>query len=113
MTRDLPIGHPGCIIASICYQERLFDREVIALNQSSVYAWNQRFLRYIEAISAVYAPQEPIDLTDLANMLSCIFDGAIIMSKVLEDPSQLERQILSYRTFVKLLFTNHASNRAA
>ena len=26
--RDLPNGHPGCLIASICYQERLFDREV-------------------------------------------------------------------------------------
>ena len=25
---DLPNGHPGCLIASICYQERLFDREV-------------------------------------------------------------------------------------
>ena len=29
---DLPNGHPGCLIASICYQERLFDREIRELN---------------------------------------------------------------------------------
>lgn len=113
LTRDLPNGHPGCIIASICYQERLFDREVHALNQSSVRAWNKRFRGYLEAIAAVHPPQEPVDLADLANMLSCVFDGAIIMSKVLDDPNQLERQILHYRTYVKLLFGKQAANRAA
>ena len=28
---DLPGGHPGCLIASYCYQDRLFDREVPVL----------------------------------------------------------------------------------
>ena len=23
---DMPNGHPGCIVATVCYQERLFDR---------------------------------------------------------------------------------------
>ena len=36
MMADLPNGHPGCLIASICYQERLFDREVRELNAQSV-----------------------------------------------------------------------------
>ena len=35
---DLPNGHPGCLIASICYQERLFDREVRDLTARSVEA---------------------------------------------------------------------------
>ena len=40
---DLPSGHPGCLIASICYQERLFDREVRELTAQSVRDWNTRF----------------------------------------------------------------------
>jgi AcrR family transcriptional regulator len=103
--RDLPNGHPGCLIASICYQERLFDREVRELNAQSVKNWNARFLGHLEEIAAVHAMREPVDLVTLANMLSCTVDGGIIMSKVLKDPGELERQVLAYRMFVKLVFT--------
>jgi TetR/AcrR family transcriptional repressor of nem operon len=105
LTRDLPGGHPGCLIASVCYQERLFDSEVLALNTSSVTRWNERFLGYLTAIAKVHPPREPVPLPDVAAMLSCTFDGAIIMSKALKDPGQLERQILAYRTYVKILFS--------
>jgi AcrR family transcriptional regulator len=102
---DLPNGHPGCLIASICYQERLFDREVRELTADSVRGWNARFRAIFEAIAAAYPPKEPIDLDDLAEMMSCIVDGGIIMSKTLNDPRRLERQILIFRSFVKLVFS--------
>ncbi|MCJ8518689.1 AcrR family transcriptional regulator [Pseudorhizobium tarimense] len=105
LSRDLPGGHPGCLVASICYRERLFDPQVLELNTSSVLRWNARFLGYIEDIAAVYPPREPIALEDLARALTCIFDGAIIMAKALKDPGQLERQVLAYRTLVKTLFS--------
>lgn len=102
---DLPSGHPGCLIASICYQERLFDREVRDLTADSVRGWNTRFRAIFDRIAAVYPLREPVDLDDLADMLSCVVDGGIIMSKTLNDPKRLERQILAFRTFVKLVFT--------
>ena len=37
-------------------------------------------------------------------MLSCVVDGGIIMSKALNDPRRLERQVLTFRSFVKLIF---------
>jgi TetR/AcrR family transcriptional repressor of nem operon len=101
---DLPNGHPGCLIASICYQERLFDREVRELTAQSVRDWNARFRKILDGIAALYAPREPVDLDDVADMLSCIVDGAIIMSKTLNDPRRLERQILIFRSCVKLMF---------
>jgi TetR/AcrR family transcriptional regulator, transcriptional repressor for nem operon len=101
---DLPNGHPGCLIASICYQERLFDREIRQLNTNAVEGWNARFLGYLEEIAAVHPPREPVALTDIADMLSCVVDGGIIMSKALNDPRRLERQVLAFRAFVKLLF---------
>ena len=48
--------------------------------------------------------REPVLLDDLAEMLSCVIDGGIIMSRTLGDPSRLARQVLAYRGFVKLLF---------
>jgi TetR/AcrR family transcriptional repressor of nem operon len=103
--RDLPNGHPGCLIASVCYQERLFDRMVRELSAQSVHDWNVRFLGYLQEIAAVHPMREPVDLMTLARMLSCTVDGAIIMSKMLKDPLELERQVLAYRTFIKLVFT--------
>jgi AcrR family transcriptional regulator len=103
---DLPTGHPGCLIASICYQERLFDREVRELTAQSVRSWNAHFRAILDGIAAVYPPREAIDLDDLAEMISCVVDGAIIMSKTLNDPKRLERQILLFRSCVKLVFAS-------
>ncbi len=55
--RDLPSLHPGCLIASVCYQERLFDRRVKELTESSVKSWNERFLGYLTDIEALYPAQ--------------------------------------------------------
>jgi AcrR family transcriptional regulator len=101
---DLPGGHPGCLIASLCYQERLFDRQVRETNRQWMEGWKVRFLGYLEEIAARHPMREPIPLDDLANMLSGIMEGGIILGKVLGEPRELERQILAYRAMVKLLF---------
>jgi AcrR family transcriptional regulator len=101
---DLPGGHPGCLIASVCYQERLFDREVCDLNERWVAGWKARFLGYLQDVAAVHPPREPVRLEDLANMLTSVMEGAIIVGKVLREPRELERQVLAYRTMIKLLF---------
>jgi AcrR family transcriptional regulator len=105
---DIENGHPGCIIASVCYQERLFDREVHALTARSVQSWNARFRSYLDEIAAAHPPREAIDLDDIADMLSCVVDGGIIMSRTLKDKRRVERQILAFRCFVKLLFSGQA-----
>lgn len=104
LMEDLPTAHPGCLVASICYQERLFDREVVALTAQSVLSWNTRFRNYIEDIAAAYPPRDKVDLDNIADMLSCIIHGAIIVSKTLGEPTRLGRQIRAYRSYVKLLF---------
>ncbi len=101
---DLPNGHPGCLIASYCYQDRLFDQQVRALNTEAVLAWRKRFRTRLDLIAARYPPRVPIDLDDLADMLSAVADGGIIISKVLKDPRALSRQVLLYREFVKTVF---------
>lgn len=104
--RDLPNGHPGCLIATVCYEERQFDREVRAIAADAVRGWNARFLGYLEGVAAVRPLRPGLDLEAMARMMSCVVDGGIIMSKTLDDPLELERQILGYRAFIRLAFTS-------
>ena len=101
---DLPGGHPGCLVAAYCYQDRLFDREVRALNTAAVLAWRKRFRARLDLIAARYPPRIEIDLDDLADMLSAIADGGIILSKVVKDEGALPRQVMLYRDFVRAVF---------
>jgi TetR/AcrR family transcriptional repressor of nem operon len=100
---DLPNGHPGCLVASYCYQDRLFDKEVRELNAAAVLNWRKRF-RQRDRIAERYRPRMEIDLDDLADMLSVIADGGIILSKTIKDKQVLARQMLLYRDFIKAVF---------
>lgn len=104
LVADLPNGHPGCLIASYCYQDRLFDQQVRDLNTQSVLLWRARFRARLDRIAEFYPPRIGVDLDDLADMLSAVADGGIVLSKVLHDPAAMPRQILLYRDFVKAVF---------
>jgi TetR/AcrR family transcriptional regulator, transcriptional repressor for nem operon len=104
MMSDLASGHPGCLVAAYCYQDRLFDRDIRELNASAVLGWRKRFRKRLELIAARYPPRIPVDLGDLADMLSAIADGGIILSKVVKDKQALPRQVMLYRDFVRAVF---------
>jgi AcrR family transcriptional regulator len=101
---DLPTGHPGCLIASYCYQEQLFNRDVRDLNREGVLSWRRRFRQRLEKIAERYPPRTSVDLDAMADMVSSIVDGGIIVAKVTRDPSVLPKQVLLYRDFVRLVF---------
>jgi hypothetical protein len=101
---DLPNGHPGCLVASYCYQDRLFDKEVRELNAAAVLNWRKRFRKRLDLIAERYPPRVDVDLDDLADMLSVIADGGIILSKTIKDKQALARQMLLYRDFIKAVF---------
>ncbi len=101
---DLPGGHPGCLVASYCYQDRLFDKDVRELNATALLSWRRRFRTRLELIAKRYKPRIKVDLDDLADMLSAIADGGIILAKVTKDKDALPRQVLLYRDFVRSVF---------
>lgn len=104
LVADLPSGHPGCLVASYCYQECLFDKEIRELNASAMLGWRQRFRKRLERIAVHYPPHIEVDLDDLADMLSVIADGGIILSKVFKDKEALSRQVMLYRDFIRMIF---------
>jgi TetR/AcrR family transcriptional repressor of nem operon len=112
----MPGGHPGCLVATMSYQDQLFNREVRGMVTSIVEGWNNFFRAMIEAIIAVYPLREPIDAGRLARHIACAIDGGIIMGKSLGDPTVLPEQMLMARNYVKLMFQPaalHALQREA
>jgi len=101
---DLPKGHPGCLIASYCYQDQLFNREVRALSADAVRRWRRFFRERLEAIALRYPPRIAVDLDAMADMISALVDGGIILSKTLKEKDALPRQIMLYRDFVRAVF---------
>ena len=108
---DLPNGHPGCLVAISCLADRNFDREVQDIGKQAVLIWRRRFHAMIRDIVAVYTPREPVDIDQLADMVSTVFEGGIIMSKALKEPEILVQQTLVLRTFVKMLFDPQSAAR--
>lgn len=104
MMAELPQTHPGCLVASFCYQDRLFDQDVRELTQAGVRSWRKVFLDRLQNIAQRYPPRLDLPLEDLADMANTLVDGGIILSRVLVDKAILPRQILLYRTFIRTVF---------
>jgi len=101
---DLPSEHPGCLVASYCYQDQLFNKDVRDLNTTAVLAWRHRFRERFDVIAARYPPRIEVDLDDLADMVSALVDGGIIISKVVHDKDVLPNQVMLFRAFVRSIF---------
>jgi AcrR family transcriptional regulator len=104
MTADLPSTHPGCLVASFCYQDRLFSQEVRDLTTRGVSAWRKLFFDRLTRIAERYPPRIPVDLQALADMANALVDGGIIQSRVMRDKAILPQQIMLYRDFVRAVF---------
>ena len=101
---DLPGTHPGCLVASFTYEARQFDGDVQELNARGVRSWRQIFLGMLERAGGKYPLVIERPLEELADMLTSVIEGGIVLSKVLNDGRILPAQLLQYRSYVRLAF---------
>lgn len=104
MMGNLPKAHPGCLVASFCYQDQLFSQEIRDLNAAGVLAWRSRFLERLRQIAERYPPRQEVDLEALADMASTLVEGGLVLGRTLQDVSILPRQIMLYRELVRSMF---------
>ncbi|GHC23378.1 TetR/AcrR family transcriptional regulator [Aidingimonas halophila] len=101
---DLPGGHPGCLVATYCYQERLFDRGVRELYQNIVLHWRARFRLLLSEVVAQADVDEPVDLDSLADMVSTVIEGGLVLGRATGDPEILPNQLMLLRDYIRRLF---------
>ena len=101
---DMPNGHPGCIVATAAYQDRLFNRDVREVNKRAVLGWRSRFRAMFEDIVETHEMRDDADIDHLADMVSAIIEGGLILSRAVEEPSVTAQQVRLLQSYVKLLF---------
>jgi TetR/AcrR family transcriptional repressor of nem operon len=104
LLEDMPNGHPGCLIATAAYQERLFDKNVREANKKAMLKWRKRFRLMLEEIAELYPMRDDVSLDDLSDMLSSAVEGGIVLAKSMGEPNAVAKQVRLYRSYVKLLF---------
>jgi len=104
MMANLPEVHPGCLAASFCYQDQLFNKKIRDMNAASVLSWRTRFRARFDAIAAKYPPKQLVDLEALSDMAASNVEGGLLLGRMLKDVTILPRQILLYRDLVRLTF---------
>jgi len=101
---DMPNGHPGCIVATAAYQDRLFNRDVRDANKRAALGWRSRFRSMFEDIVATHRMRDDVDIDQLADMVSAIIEGGLILSRAVDEPSVTAQQVRLLQSYVKLLF---------
>jgi TetR/AcrR family transcriptional regulator, transcriptional repressor for nem operon len=104
MMDDMEGLHPGCMVASVAYQERMFDAELKQMNVDYILRMRRRFREWLQDVSTKYPPASDIDTDALADNLTAIIEGAIILSRSLQDLSLMGKQTRLFRNHIKLLF---------
>ena len=104
MMAELPEAHPGCLVASFCYQDQLFSREIHKLNADGILSWRGRFRERLEMIAQKYPPRQLVDVEAMADMAATLVEGGLILGRVLRDATILPRQVLLYRDLVRATF---------
>lgn len=101
---ELPETHPGCLVAAFTYESQQFDDDVIQKNKEGILSWRKLFAEQLTVIEHSYKPVFETNVDDLADMLSSSMEGGIILSRVLNAPQSLAKQILHYRDYIRLLY---------
>ncbi len=95
---------PGCLIATVAFQERAFAHDVRLANVEMVRDWRGRFLAWLEEIVRVYPPNTPVDVEVLADAGWTAIFGAFTLAKTTGPASVVAAQVLLYRDTVRRSF---------
>lgn len=109
---DLPQAHPGCLVATYCYQESLFDRDVRELNRQIVLGWRERFRKLLNAIYERYEATDAVDPDALADMVSAVIEGGLVLGRATGERAILPNQLLLLRSYIKLLFQSRGAGES-
>lgn len=103
---NLPDVHPGCLVATFTSANQQLNDEVKKVTADCTLSWRELFALRLEKINQQYSMKTDITTSELADMLSTIIEGGIILSRTFSDQKILAQQILQYRNYLRLIYGN-------
>ena len=104
LAAELPKGHPGCLVASYTYELQQFDPEIYKIARDGMRDWKESFEAILNHAAEKYPPKIEINLGEVSNMFTAVFEGGILLSKISGDSPALSNQLLQYRTYIRFIF---------
>lgn len=103
---NLPDVHPGCLVATFTSANQQLNSEVKEITADCTLVWREIFSNQLKKINQQYEMKTETSVKDLADMLTTVLEGGIIVSRTLSKQKILPRQILLYRDHLRLLYTD-------
>jgi AcrR family transcriptional regulator len=97
-------GHPGCLVATVTFQDQSWDGGVRQLVIDQVLDWRGRFLGWLQEIAVAYPPKGKATLEDLADAVLAFTYGGMTLARALGDSRAISRQTIMFRETVRMHF---------
>jgi len=104
MTEKLEEPFPGCLYASYCYQSGAISRGVMGQVERMMHFWRNRLGDKVAEVVKLYPPRIPVEHHQVADHVLTTFEGAFILSKVMNEPKLASEQLVQCRNYLELLF---------
>jgi len=105
MTDQLEEPFPGCLYASYCYQSGAISKDIIGRMAEMMHFWRDRLSVKIDEVRRIYPPRIPVETHQVADHLLTTFEGAFVLSKIMDEPKLASAQLIQCRNYMELLFT--------
>jgi len=66
--------------------------------------WRGRLTEKLEATTETHPPSGGVDLDSLADMLLTIFEGALVLSRTIDEPRLVALQLGHFRRYLERVF---------
>lgn len=100
---DTPFA--GCLYASYIYEPEQFNQEIKDIVADGILLWRDAITRLINEAEEEGHAQIAYDAESLADMFTVILEGAFIVSKALNDAAVTANQLIHYRNYLALIFS--------
>jgi len=104
MMSSLPTPYPGCLYASYIYETQSFGQEINNFICDSISLWRATFESLLNSVLEEYDTKLEVDMKSLADMFKVIFEGAFIVSKALDEPDVMAKQLRHLKNYFELIF---------
>jgi len=101
---EAAVAHPGCMVATVTFQDQSWDRATRQLVIDHVMNWRTLFVSWLSEIAEAYPPKGKASLEDLADAILAFTYGGMTIARALNDSSAISRQTMMFRETVRLHF---------
>jgi TetR/AcrR family transcriptional regulator, transcriptional repressor for nem operon len=112
MFSGLEAPHPGCLIASYCYQNELMTPETTTQGRAALAMWRDAIAAKLRAAAKLHAPRGEPDYEALGDLPNVVIEGGFVMAKIYGDPKFLARQLRQLRRLIELTFAERRPETA-